>query len=65
MSTSGAGRIITIDDNLQGGLTLSASGVRNGLLAAVEIGLVGREAASEILLLIREATEQLISTMNR
>ena len=54
---------ITIDFSFQGGITLSSSGVKNGLLAAVELGLVDRASASEILLLIREATESLIKTM--
>ena len=64
MNTTGAGRTITIDEDFQGGLTLSASGAKNGLLAAVELGLIRKEAASEILSLIREATEQLLSTMS-
>lgn len=57
-------RTITIDDDFQGGLTLSASGVKNGLLAAIELGLVAKPDATEILLLIREATKQLIDSMS-
>ncbi|MCW6511050.1 hypothetical protein [Lichenifustis flavocetrariae] len=56
-------RTITIDQDFQGGLTLSASGVKNGLLAAIELGLVTKSEATEILLLIREATQQLMDTM--
>ena len=55
---------ITIDYDFQGGITLSSSGVKNGLIAAVELGLVGKASAQEILLLIREATECLLKTMN-
>ncbi len=62
---AGSNRVITIDENFQGGLTLSASGVKNGLLAAIELGLVSKPEATEILLLIREATEQLLNTMQR
>lgn len=60
---AGTHRTITIDEDFQGGLTLSASGVKNGLLAAVELGLVGKAEANEILQLIREATRQLLDTM--
>lgn len=54
---------IVIEHDFQGGLTLSASGVKNGLLAAVDLGLVDKPTATEILLLIREATRRLIETM--
>jgi hypothetical protein len=57
-------RTITIEHDFQGGLTLSASGVKNGLLAAIDLGLVTKPEATEILLLIREATEQLVATMH-
>ena len=51
---------IEVDYDFQGGITVAASGVKNGLLAAIEIGLVDKSDATEILLLIREATERLI-----
>ena len=60
---AGTDRTITIDEDFHGGLTLSASGVKNGLLAAVDLGLVFKPEATEILLLIREATKQLLDTM--
>lgn len=60
---AGSTRTITIEEDFQGGLTLSASAVKNGLLAAMELGLVTKPEATEILLLIREATQQLLSTM--
>ena len=60
---AGTDRTITIDEDFQGGLTLSASGVKNGLLAAVELGLIAKPEANEILQLIREATRQLLDTM--
>ena len=59
-----AGGTIIIEHDFQGGLTLAASGVKNGLLAAVELGLIEKASAVEILMLIREATEQLLSIMN-
>ena len=54
---------IIIDYDFQGGVTLSTSGAKNGLLAAIELGLVDKPSATEILMLIREATERLIDTM--
>ena len=54
---------VEIDYDFQGGLTLSASGVKNGLLAAVELGLADKATATEILLLIREATQCLLCDM--
>ena len=56
---------IEIDYDFQGGLTLSASGVKNGLLAAVELGMVDKATATEILLLIREATQRLLCDMRQ
>ncbi len=56
---------IEIDYDFQGGLTLSASGVKNGLLAAVELGLADKATATEILLLIREATQRLLCDMRQ
>ena len=55
---------IKIDYDFQGGVTLSSSGIKNGLLAAIDLGLVDKPNAVEILLLIREATQRLIDTMN-
>ena len=55
---------IEVQDDFQGGLTLSTTGVKNGLLAAIDLGLVDKENATEILFLIREAMQQLIQTMN-
>ena len=54
---------IEIDYDFQGGLTLSASGLKNGLLAAVELGLADKATATEILLLVREATQRLLSDL--
>ena len=54
---------IEIFYDFQGGLTLSASGVKNGLLAAVDLGLADKTTATEILLLIREATQRLLIDM--
>ena len=56
---------VEIDYDFQGGLTLSASGVKNGLLAAVELGLADKATATEILLLIREATQHLLCDMSQ
>ncbi len=55
---------IEVEYDFQGGLTLAASGVKNGLLAAIAVGLVDKPDATEILLLIREATERLIGEMD-
>lgn len=57
------GKTIEIEYDFQGGLTLSASGLKNGLLAAIEVGLLDKSAATEILMLIREATQRLLSEM--
>jgi hypothetical protein len=54
---------IEVDYDFQGGITLATSGVKNGLLAAIELGLVNKPDAAEILLLIREATERLLDGM--
>ena len=54
---------IEVEYDFQGGITLAVSGVKNGLLAAIELGLVDKPDATEILLLIREATERLIGEM--
>lgn len=54
---------IEIDYDFQGGLTLSASGLKNGLLAAIDLGLINKTDASEVLLLIREATQRLLQDM--
>ena len=54
---------IEVEYDFQGGLTLATSGVKNGLLAAIELGLVDKPAATEILLLIKEATQRLIDEM--
>lgn len=55
---------IEIEDDFQGGITLATSGVKNGLLAAIELGLLEKPAATEVLLLIREATQRLIAEMH-
>ncbi len=55
---------IEVEDDFQGGIILSSSGVKNGLLAAIDLGLLDRPNAVEILYLIREATQRLIDTMN-
>lgn len=54
---------IEIDYDFQGGLTLSASGLKNGLLAAIDLGLIRKPDAAEILLLVREATQRLLQEM--
>ena len=54
---------IEIDYDFQGGLTLSASGLKNGLLAAIDLGLINKPDAAEILLLVREATQRLLQEM--
>lgn len=54
---------IEIDYDFQGGLTLASSGVKNGLLAAIDLGLIEKPEAAEILLLIREATQRLLDDM--
>ena len=54
---------IEIDYDFQGGMTLSASGLKNGLLAAIELGLINKSNASEVLLLVREATQRLLQEM--
>lgn len=54
---------IEIDYDFQGGLTLSASGLKNGLLAAIDLGLINKPDATEILLLVREATQRLLQDM--
>ncbi len=54
---------IEIDYDFQGGLTLSASGLKNGLLAAIDLGLINKTDASEVLLLVREATQRLLQEM--
>ena len=54
---------IEIDYDFQGGLTLSASGLKNGLLAAIDLGLIDKTDASEVLLLVREATQRLLQEM--
>lgn len=54
---------IEIDYDFQGGLTLSASGLKNGLLAAIDLGLISKTDASEVLLLVREATQRLLQDM--
>lgn len=56
---------IEIAYDFQGGLTLATSGVKNGLLAAIELGLLQKRDATEILLLIREATQRLIDGMDQ
>ncbi len=56
-------RTITIEHDFQGGVTLCQSGLKNGLLAAIELGLIAKPEATEILLLVREATQRLIDTM--
>ena len=55
---------IEVQDNFQGGITLATTGVKNGLLAAIELGLVDKDSATEMLFLIREAMQQLVQTMN-
>lgn len=57
-------KTIEVEDDFQGGIILSSSGVKNGLLAAIDLGLIDKPNAVEILYLIREATQQLIATMN-
>ena len=54
---------IEIEHDFQGGVTLSSSGVKNGLIAAVALGLLDKSCATEVLFLIREATEHLLQTM--
>lgn len=54
---------IEVEYDFQGGVTLTTSGVKNGLLAAIELGLVDKPDATEILLLIKEATQRLIDEM--
>lgn len=54
---------IIIEHDFQGGVTLCHSGVKNGLLAALDLGLIAKGEATEILLLIREATQFLIDNM--
>ncbi len=54
---------IEVDNDFQGGLTLASSGVKNGLIAAIDLGLVDKPNAIEILLLVKEAIQQLIDTM--
>lgn len=54
---------IEIDYDFQGGLTLSVSGLKNGLLAAIDLGLLNKTDASEVLLLVREATQRLLQEM--
>lgn len=54
---------ITIDHDFQGGLTLATSAVKNGLIAAIDVGLVGKPEATEILFLIREAMQNLLDRM--
>ncbi len=55
---------IEIEYDFDGGLTLAASGVKNGLLAAIELGLIDRPDAAELLMLIREATQGLLRDIN-
>jgi hypothetical protein len=54
---------IEVEYDFQGGVTLTTSGVKNGLLAAIQLGLVDKPDATEILLLIKEATQRLIDEM--
>ncbi len=54
---------IEVEYDFQGGVTLTTSGVKNGLLAAIQLGLVNKPDATEILLLIKEATQRLIDEM--
>lgn len=54
---------VEIDYDFEGGLTLAASGVKNGLLAAIDLGLIEKPDATEILMLIREATQRLLGDL--
>lgn len=54
---------IEVGYDFQGGLTLATSGAKNGLLAAIEVGLVDKPNATEILMLIREAMQRLIDDL--
>ena len=56
-------REVEIDYDFQGGLTLSASGLKNGLLAAIDLGLISKPDATEVLLLVREATKRLLDDL--
>lgn len=56
---------IEVAYDFQGGITLATSGVKNGLLAALDLGLLTKPDATEILLLIREATQSLIDNLQR
>jgi hypothetical protein len=51
---------IEVEYDFQGGLTVATSGAKNGLLAAIDLGLVDKPNATEILLLIREATQRIV-----
>ncbi len=54
---------IEIEYDFQGGITLATSGVKNGLLAAIDLGMIGKDDATEVLMLIREAMQRLIDGM--
>lgn len=54
---------IEIEYDFQGGLTLATSGVKNGLLAAIDLGMLDKSNATEVLMLIREAMQRLIDDM--
>ncbi len=54
---------IEIEYDFQGGLTLATSGVKNGLLAAIDLGMIDKANATEVLMLIREAMQRLIDDM--
>ncbi len=54
---------IEVAYDFQGGVTLATSGAKNGLLAAIDLGLINKPDAAEILMLIREATRSLLDTM--
>ena len=55
---------VEIEYDFQGGVTLATSGVKNGLLAAIDLGLIDKPNATEVLFLIREAMQRLMDGMN-
>lgn len=58
-----ADRPIDVEYDFHGGVQVASSAARNGLVAAVSIGLVSRKAAMEILQLVNEAKKQLLDTI--
>lgn len=54
---------IEIEYDFQGGITLATSGVKNGLLAAIDLGMLDKSCATEVLMLVREAMQRLIDDM--